>query len=94
MKKALYAVGVAIAAVLGVVSWFVLSATVAVQIGLDGRVSNTMPKPLAIAIPMLISLIGGVIGITSEKPNRAKGAAMVGIGIVMLMIMFFFNLNR
>ena len=44
MRKILFAVGMAAVVILAAVSWFILPETVAVQIGLDGKVSNTMPS--------------------------------------------------
>ena len=38
-----------------IVSWIILPNEVAVQIGFDGEVSNTMPKAFAIIIPFLVS---------------------------------------
>lgn len=93
MKKAIFAAGMVTAIILGVISWFVLPETVAVQIGLDGKVSNTMPKLFAIAIPAVMSVVGGIIGIRSNDSNRNKGTALLCIGIVIMLVTFFFNFN-
>lgn len=90
-KKALFIVGIAISVILGVISWFVLPDTVAVQVGLDGNVSNTIPKAAAILVPIAISVIGGIIGITSEETRSKKGALLLCAGIVIALITFFFN---
>lgn len=94
MKKAFYLAGIAVVIILGLVSWFVLPETVAVQVGLNGEVSNTMPKLFALLIPAVISVIGGVIGIKRDAPNSKKGAALVVIGFVVMLITLIFNLSR
>lgn len=94
MKKAFYAAVIVTAIVLGVISWFVLPENVAVQIGFDGKVSNTMPKLLAIIIPVLMSVIGGIIGIKSNDSNRNKGTLLLCVGIFVMLITFFFNFSR
>lgn len=43
----------AVAAALAVYSYMTLPDTVAVQIGVDGQVSNTMPKLFAVALPIM-----------------------------------------
>ena len=50
-KKWINILLIAAAVALGVYCWLVLPATVAVQVGLDGQATNTMPKLLAVAIP-------------------------------------------
>ena len=46
------------AAGLAIYSYMALPQTVAVQIGVDGEVTNTMPKLFAVALPWVIT-IGG-----------------------------------
>ena len=57
MKKNLANIFLIIIAIgLGICSWFLLPDVVTVQVGMDGQVTNTMPKLLAILIPPLAYL--------------------------------------
>jgi len=58
--------------VLGIIGWSLLPDVVAVQIGFDGQVSNTMPKVFAILLPIAISVIGSIICL-KENQTKSKG---------------------
>lgn len=94
MKKTIFIAGMVIVIMLSIISWFVLPETVSVQVGLDGEISNTMPKLFAILIPAVMSVIGGIIGIKSNDSNRKKGTALLCIGIAIMLFTLFFNFNR
>ncbi len=91
MKKGVFIAGLVAALILAVVSWFVLPSTVAVQVGLDGNVSNIMPKYAAVLIPTAISVAGGIIGLNTEKSDNKKQAAMMFIGMGIMVFMMIFN---
>ena len=59
---------------LGICSWFLLPDVVTVQVGMDGQVTNTMPKLLAILIPLGISAAGSVINLTDKKEKETRNA--------------------
>ncbi|MGM9947929.1 DUF1648 domain-containing protein [Floccifex sp.] len=73
---------------LAIVSWFFLPDVVAVQVGLDGQVTNTMPKIFAIMIPFVISIVGSV---TMTKENK-KGMILSIAGILILIVSLIFNI--
>lgn len=93
MKKTPIAVIMAILAIaLAVSSLFLLPDTVTVQIGADGKPSNTMPKELATLLFTVISLTGTVITIKGKSSDGKKGFLLSGAGIVLMIITLAFNL--
>ena len=76
---------------LGIFSWFVLPDVVAVQIGLDGQVSNTMPKALAVAVPLGISIVGSVMNLTSRDEKNSKGFLLSLVGLVLMAVCLLVN---
>lgn len=78
------------AAALAVYSYMILPDTVAVQIGVDGQVSNTMPKLLAVTLPLVITLGGCGVTVFGKKESKVKGIVLsvVGIGVMIVTILF------
>ena len=77
---------------LGICSWFLLPEVVAVQVGMNGQATNTMPKLLAILIPLGISAAGSVINLTDKEENNVKGFVLALVGIAAMILTLFFNL--
>ncbi|MDD6468264.1 MAG: DUF1648 domain-containing protein [Erysipelotrichaceae bacterium] len=91
MKKNLISMLFIVVAIgLGVVSWFFLPDVVAVQVGIDGKITNTMPKVLAIAIPLGVSIVGSAMNLTGKETNK-KGYILSVVGIAILIVSLFFN---
>ena len=76
---------------LGVISWFLLPDVVAVQIGLDGQVSNTMPKALAVAVPMGISVVGSVMNLISRDGKNSRGFLLSLLGLTLMAVSLLVN---
>lgn len=78
------------AAALAVYSYMILPDTVAVQIGVDGQVSNTMPKLFAVILPLVITLGGCGVTVFGKKESKVKGIVLsvVGIGVMIVTILF------
>ena len=76
---------------LGICSWFLLPEVVAVQVGMNGQATNTMPKLLAILIPLGISAAGSVINLTDKEENNVKGFVLALVGIAAMILTLFFN---
>ena len=76
----------------GVAAWCLLPEVVAVQVGLDGQATNTLPKALAVGIPLAVSVAGSAMNLTAKEVKNAKGytLAVVGIGVLALTML----LNR
>lgn len=92
MKKNLIPIVLLVAAIiLGVICFFLLPDVVAVQVGADGQVSNTMPKALAIVIPLVISAAGCAMNLTGKTENEKKGYLLAVLGIVLMVLTLFFN---
>ena len=92
MKTKVISIILIVAAIgLGVVSWFLLPDVVAVQIGLDGQVSNTMPKALAVAVPMGISIAGSVMNLTGGDEKKSKGFLLSLVGLALMAVCLLVN---
>lgn len=57
---------------LGVISWLLLPDIVAVQVGVDGKITNTMPKVLAVSIPLGVSLVGSAMNLTGNAGDSVS----------------------
>lgn len=92
MNKKVISIILAAAAVgLGVLSWFLLPDVVAVQVGFDGQVTNTMPKVLAVIIPLGVSIAGSVINLTGKEERSKKGYVLSVIGIAIMALSLLVN---
>ena len=88
-RKTISIILIAIGIILAAVGYVILPEVLAVQVGFDGSVTNTMPKLLAIGLPLLITIVGSVINI-KEDDNR-KGLVLAIAGIVVMVITLLFN---
>ena len=91
MRKNWISIALLIVAVgLSVCAWFLLPEVVAVQVSTSGQVTNTMPKWLAILIPLGISAVGSVMYMTRREANglRSIVISLVGIGAMILELLF------
>ena len=88
-KKWINILLIAAAVALGVYCWLVLPATVAVQVGLDGQATNTLPKMAAIVIPLGLSLVGSLMSLTGKegKNNRGMVLALAGLAVMALSLL-------
>lgn len=77
---------------LGICSWILLPEVVTVQVGMNGQATNTMPKLLAIIVPLGISAAGSVINMTDKKENSMKGFVLALVGIAAMILTLFFNM--
>lgn len=92
MKKNLISVILLLAAIgLGICSWFLLPESTAVQVGLNGQATNTMPKLFAILIPAGISVAGSVMNLTNTKENNKKSILIAIVGIAAMILTLLFN---
>lgn len=82
---------IAAAIALTVVSLILLPDTVVTQLSLGGSGATTMPKPLAVALPALLTFGGSVAYLLGKKDN-AKTLLVSVVGIVVFAIMLFVNL--
>lgn len=85
---------IAIAAAGTIVGYFVLPATIAVQITAGGQVGNTMPKLVGLAIPAVITVIGAILFYKNgaEGNTRHNGLLISGVGLLVFVLLFVFNL--
>ena len=92
MKKNLISILLAAAAIgLGVISWLLLPDVVAVQVGIDGKISNTLPKVLAVAIPFGVSVVGSVMNLTGKEETNKKGYILSVAGIAIMVLSLLVN---
>lgn len=89
MKKNFINILLVIAAIgLGVISWLLLPDVVAVQVGFDGQITNTLPKIPAVAIPLGVSLVGSVMNLTGQKEKKGYILSVAGIAVMVLSLLF------
>ena len=89
MKKNFINILLVIAAIgLGVISWLLLPDVVAVQVGFDGQITNTLPKIPAVAIPLGVSLVGSVMNLTGQKGKKGYILSVAGIAVMVLSLLF------
>ena len=90
-KKWISILFVAVAIGLGVISWLLLPDVVAVQVGIDGKISNTLPKVLAVAIPFGVSVVGSVMNLTCKEETNKKGYILSVAGIAIMVLSLLVN---
>ena len=73
---------------LGVISWLLRPDVVAVQVGFDGQITNTLPKIPAVAIPLGVSLVGSVMNLTGQKEKKGYILSVAGIAVMVLSLLF------
>ena len=90
-KKIINIVLVIVAIGLGVISCVLLPDVVAVQVGFDGQITNTLPKLSAVAIPLAVSVVGSVMNLTNNEEKSIKGYVLSLIGIAIMVLFLHFN---
>jgi len=91
MKKIIGIILAVLTVLLGIFAWFHLPETVTVQFSMRGQPSNTMSKPLAILLPTVLSIAGGIIGLKEEEKTGQKGRMMAGVGLLLMIITLLMN---
>ena len=92
MKKKWISILLVAAAIgLGVISWLLLPDVVAVQVGIDGKITNTLPKVLAVAIPFGVSVVGSVMNLTGKEETNKKGYILSVAGIAIMVLSLLVN---
>lgn len=90
MKKKISVVLALVAVILAVGGWFILPSTVGVQIGLNGQVSRTFPKIIAVLFPVVLAGIGCASGIRENDDYKSLFLPAVAIAVEI----FMFVVNR
>lgn len=91
MKKTVYGIIISAAVILGICCVIFLPETVAVQIGFNGQVSNTMPKWLAILIPMAMSVGCSALELSDKEKINSKMLVIAGVGILFMVFSLVLN---
>lgn len=92
MKKKVSLSFLVLAVVLSCISFVLLPDSVVIQIGADGQPSNTLPKILAILIPLGITVAGSLLHYGSNDTSDKKGLLMAIVGIVIFVFSLVANL--
>lgn len=90
-QKWIHILLIAAAVGLGICSWFLLPEVVTVQVGLDGQSTNTLPKLLAVAIPVGLSVAGSVMNLTAKEEKNKNGYILAAAGIGLMILSLLFN---
>ena len=75
-----------------VAGWFVLPEELVMQIGMDGRPSNMMPKQFGLLIPPAVGLVGAGIASGTDKEKRLAGFITLAVAAAIAGFTFFMNL--
>lgn len=89
-KKILLGIIIVISLGLGIYGYMVLPDMVTVQIDISGNPSNIYPKILAVVLPILLS-IGGGLGYYFSKEKEKKYLILSVIGLLISVITLIFN---
>lgn len=81
---------VVILAIAAVAGWFLLPPEVVVQIGADGKPSNTMPKLAGLLVPVALAALGGSF-VAAEK-RRSAGVVVIVVAAAVMVLLFAWNL--
>ena len=79
-----------LSAALAIAAFLILPDSVAMQLSTSGTLQNTMPKAIAVALPLLITAIGLVCAARAEE--KAKCFLIAVIGPVLQIITMVMNL--
>ncbi len=79
------------AAALTVAAYLTLPDTLIVQISTGGKTGATMPKPLALLIPLAMTAVFAVLYARDAGENRAKYLLVSLLGIAVFILMFIVN---
>jgi len=91
MKKFTPAAIIAVAVVLAIVSYIVLPDVVVVQITASGGVGSTMPRLLAVLLPLAISVAGALLAMTGKQDREYKNLIVSAVGIACAVLTLIFN---
>ena len=92
MKKNWLSIVLIVAAVaLAGFSWRCLPDVVTVQVGLDGRATNTLPKMAAIVIPLGLSLGGSLMSLTAKEGQNNRGMVLALAGLAVMALSLLLN---
>ncbi|MCI8761433.1 MAG: DUF1648 domain-containing protein [Oscillospiraceae bacterium] len=75
-----------------VAGWFVLPEELVMQIGVDGRPSNIMPKLFGLLIPPAVGLVGAGIASGTAKEKHPAGFITLAVAFLIAGFTFFMNL--
>jgi len=90
-EKKIGMVFIGISITLAVLGYYILPETVVVQIGLDGKAGNSLPKLVAILLPFGVTLISTGLYMFSKTSNRIKNLIFAVIGILVAVFGFIVN---
>ena len=90
-KKLVLGIIIFISIILGIYGFIVLPETVTVQIDISGNQTNTFPKILAVMLPLLLSVSGG-LGYYFLKEKEKKYLMLSFVGILLSIITLVFNI--
>lgn len=75
-----------------VAGWFVLPEELVMQIGVDGRPSNIMPKLFGLLIPVAVGAVGAGIASSEGREKHLAGFIALAVAAVITGLTFFMNL--
>ncbi|MFB0958315.1 MAG: hypothetical protein QMB61_04770 [Clostridiaceae bacterium] len=85
---------IAIALIIAGVSYLMLPDVMIVQIGLDGKGSNTLPKLPGLLIPLAISTVSSIQYMKSKTSEGVKNLMFAVLGLGIGVFAFVINFGR
>lgn len=86
-KKVIYITLIFLTIVLAAATFVLLPDELVIQVGFDGNPTNTVAKPIAILIPILLSTYG-----LYRSGKDGKGFLISAIAILLFILTFIFNI--
>ena len=90
-KRVLSIVLIVLSIALAVFLWFRLPDQVATHFGLDGQVTRTSPKILAIGLPLVLTVIASVLTFLNAEKKDQRAFVVAVLGFIVLVATLFFN---
>ena len=75
-----------------IAGWILLPDTLVMQISMGGQTSKTMPKMFGLLIPAAAGILGTVYATSTQEKRRPRGFIVFALAVVVLVMIFIFNL--
>ena len=89
-KAIIMALLITIAVVLTIIGFITLPDVLIMQIQANGSAGTTLPKPIGLAIPLLVTIIFSVL-YYKRNNNNSRNIGVALLGILMFVLTFVFN---
>ena len=81
---------ITVAVALTIIGYIILPEVLIMQIQANGAAGTTLPKPIGLAIPLLVTIIFSVL-YYKRNNNNSRNIGVALLGILMFVLTFGFN---